>query len=82
MAGHLWLGRFGIVVDEEHLAHAVRYVALNPVRAKLVKRAANWPWSSVAAHLAGQDDGLVNIRPLLKRYGDFSTFLGQEEGEV
>ena len=83
VTGHLWQGRFGsVVMDEEHLAHAVRYVSLNPVRAKLVKRAVNWPWSSVAAHLAGQDDGLVKVRPVLKRYGDFSAFLGQEEDEV
>jgi putative transposase len=83
VTGHLWQGRFGsVVMDEEHLAHAVRYVSLNPVRAKLVKRAENWPCSSVAAHLAGQDDGLVKVRPILKRYGDFSAFLGQEEDEV
>jgi putative transposase len=32
--GHLWQGRFGaVVMDEEHLAHATRYVGLNPVRA-------------------------------------------------
>ena len=32
---------------------AARYVALNPVRARLVKRAEDWRWSSVGAHLAG-----------------------------
>ncbi|MBB3607346.1 transposase [Rhizobium sp. BK602] len=32
--GHFWQGRFGCVaMDEEHLAAALRYVALNPVRA-------------------------------------------------
>lgn len=37
--GHLWQGRFGAVgMDETHLAHAVRYVSLNPVRARLVER--------------------------------------------
>ncbi|MEO0378466.1 MAG: transposase, partial [Cyanobacteria bacterium P01_A01_bin.17] len=40
VTGHLWQGRFGsVVMDEEHLAHAVRYVSLNPVRARLVDRA-------------------------------------------
>ena len=38
--GHFWQGRFGCVaMDEDHLAAAVRYVALNPVRARLVSRA-------------------------------------------
>ena len=36
--GHLWQGRFGAVaMDEAHLAAAARYVAMNPVRAQLVK---------------------------------------------
>jgi putative transposase len=50
--GHLWQGRFGaVVMDETHLFHAMRDVSLNPVRARLVKRAEDWPWSSVRAHL-------------------------------
>ena len=47
---------FEDVMDEAHLAHAARYVALNPVRARLCERAVNWPWSSARAHLAGRDD--------------------------
>ena len=32
--GHFWQGRFGsVAMDEAHLAAAVRYVSLNPVRA-------------------------------------------------
>ena len=54
VTGHLWQGRFGsVVMDEKHLVRAVRYVSLNPMRAKVVKRAEDWPWSSVSAHLAG-----------------------------
>ena len=51
--GHLWQGRFGAVaMDEAHLMAAARYVALNPVRARIVERAQDWPWSSARAHLA------------------------------
>jgi putative transposase len=51
-SGHFWQGRFGCVaMDEAHLGAAVRYIALNPVRAGLVKRAADWPWSSIHAQL-------------------------------
>jgi len=75
--GHLWQGRFGaVVMDEAHLAHAMRYVSLNPVRARLTARAEDWPWSSVRAHLAGEDDDLVRVAPALDRYGDFGAFLG------
>lgn len=76
--GHLWQGRFGAVaMDEAHLVNAVRYVSLNPVRARLVGRAEDWPWSSVRAHLAGADDGLVKVAPVLERYPDFATLLAE-----
>ena len=81
--GHLWQGRFGAVaMDEAHLAAAVRYVALNPVRAGLVKRAEDWEWSSVRAHLAGKDDGLVTVGPVVERYGDFASLLDSGDGET
>jgi putative transposase len=76
----LWQGRFGAVaMDENHLAHAVRYVSLNPVRARLVVRAGDWRWSSVAAHLGIADDPLVHTAPVLERYGDFAAFLGDTQ---
>jgi putative transposase len=74
--GHLFQNRFGsVVMDEAHLVTAARYVSLNPVRARLVARAQDWPWSSVGAHLSGEDDALVIVKPLLDRVGDFRTFL-------
>ena len=40
--GHFWQGRFGCVaMDETHLGAALRDVALNPVRAGMVERAAD-----------------------------------------
>lgn len=76
--GHLWQGRFGAVaMDETHLAHAMRYVSLNPTRAGLVAHAEDWPWSSVRAHIAAKDDALVRVKPALDRYGDFAAFLGE-----
>jgi putative transposase len=74
--GHLWQGRFGSApMDEDHLAGAVRYVSLNPVRAGLVRRAQDWEWSSVRAHLAGIDDGFVAVKPVLDRYPSFADML-------
>ena len=61
-SGHFWQGRFGAVaMDEQHLAAALRYVALNPVRARLVERAQDWRWSSTRAHLRGKDDGITAL---------------------
>ena len=60
------------------LLAAARYVALNPVRAKLVERAQDWPWSSAGAHLAGRDDALVTVRPILERVEQFAELLASE----
>jgi putative transposase len=48
---------------------------MNPVRARLAARAQEWPWSSVRAHLAGRDDGLVAVKPLLDRVQGFAALL-------
>ena len=48
---------------------AARYVALNPVRARLVARPEDWRWSSVRAHLSARDDALVAVAPLIERCG-------------
>ena len=56
---------------------ALRYVALNPVRARLVARAEDWVWSSTRALIAGADDHVVSVAPALERVGDFAAFLGQ-----
>jgi len=80
--GHLWQGRFGsVAMDEAHLANAVRYVSLNPVRAKLVRQASDWPWSSVRAHLSGENDKLVCVAPVLERWPDFAAMLKSGEDE-
>ncbi len=77
--GHFWQGRFGcVVMDEDHLAAALRYVSLNPVRARLVRRARDWRWSSVRAHCDGRDDGLTARGPVRERYPDFAAFLAEE----
>jgi putative transposase len=80
--GYLWQGRFAsFVLDEPYLLAAARYVELNPVRAKLVPRAADWPWSSARAHLSGQDDCLVKVAPLLGMIADWSAFLDSAVSE-
>ncbi|SEE49405.1 putative transposase [Rhizobiales bacterium GAS188] len=74
--GRLFQGRFSsVVMDEGHLFAAARYVSQNPMRARLVRRARDWAWSSVRAHLKGADDGLVSVRPLLERVGRFGDLL-------
>ncbi|WP_315811601.1 transposase [Bradyrhizobium sp. SZCCHNR2028] len=75
-SGHFWQGRFGAVaMDEAHLAAALRYVSLNPVRARLVARAQDWVWSSTRAHLRGRDDGLTEREPVKAMFPDIAELL-------
>ena len=75
-SGHFWQGRFGAVaMDEEHLAAALRYVSLNPVRARLVARAQDWRWSSTRAHLGSKDDGITALAPIRERFARFADLL-------
>jgi putative transposase len=75
-SGHFWQGRFGAaVMDEAHLAAALRYVSLNPVRARLVERPRDWRWSSTRAHLSGKDDGITARAPVKKLFPDFADLL-------
>jgi len=63
--------------------NAARYVALNPVRARLVARAEDWPHSSVRAYLAGRDDGLVSVKPLIDRAPHFADLIeGEPDAEA
>ena len=65
--GRLWQGRFAsIMMDEDYLSRAVHCVELNPVRAGIVKRPGDYPFRRAAALLAGKDDTLVQVRPLLR----------------
>ena len=64
-------------MDEQHLAAALRYVSLNPVRARIVARARDWRWSSVRAQLGGRDDGITALAPVRERYPDFAKFLSE-----
>jgi putative transposase len=83
--GHLWQGRFASYpMDEMYLLRAARYIELNPVRAGLVAVAADYPWSSAAAHSRKQQDPLVDSCPFFEdSITDWENFLneGVEESE-
>jgi REP element-mobilizing transposase RayT len=50
-SGHLFQGRFHnvLIQKESHFARVIRYVALNPVRGKIVRNPEKYRWSSFRA---------------------------------
>ncbi len=68
--GHLWHGRyFSTPMDELHTLRCMLYVERNPVRAGLVQRCEDHPWSSAPAHVEGNDVlGLVDTVAWRRRF--------------
>ena len=60
--GHVWQGRFKspVIQNDEHLLTVLRYIEANPLRASLVSRAEEYPWSSFRVHGLGKVDELVD----------------------
>jgi putative transposase len=82
--GHLWEGRFAsFVMDDSHFWNALRYVERNPVRARLVKRAEDYPWSSARAHCGLRRDPLLSPIPTRNTIENWSDWLaGLERAAV
>ncbi len=82
-SGHFWQGRYGSVpMDEPHLYEALRYVLLNPVRARLALTADGWRWSSARVYLAAERDGLTNPWRMLGLVGDMRAYLAERPDAV
>ncbi len=71
-SGHLWQGRFhSCALDDTHYGNALRYVEQNPVRARMVRKAWRYPWSSAAVHVgATKNDGLLDLALWEETQGD------------
>jgi putative transposase len=84
--GYLFQGRFGsCVLDEKHLAAAVRYVERNPVRAGMVRVAWKYPWSSAGYHVGERREVvLVEEQGLWGFSGSWKEYVGErrEDEEV
>lgn len=80
--GHLWQGRFfSSALDDGHLWAAVRYVERNPVRAGMVRKAADYRWSSAAAHCGLRRDPVLTRKPAwwrqIEGIDDWSAWLAE-----
>ncbi len=82
--GHLFQGRYkAFIVDKErYLLGLGRYIHLNPVRARAVRKPEDFRWSSYRDYIRGRSDGLVDTDETLglfskkrhiatRRYGEF-----------
>jgi putative transposase len=69
--GTLWEGRFKAspVQEDRYLFACYRYIELNPLRAGMVERPEDWPWSSYRANALGEQTSLLSPHPLYLSLG-------------
>jgi putative transposase len=69
--GHLFQGRYkAILCDRDsYLMELVRYIHLNPLRAKMVKRPGQWQWSGHGEYLRRDHRGLIDPSPVMDELG-------------
>jgi putative transposase len=80
-SGHLYQGTYKSfpIQDDEHFLTVCRYVEQNPLRAGLVQRAEDWPWSSLRSSIIGsskQGDPELSEWPVAKPT-DWVSFVNQ-----
>ena len=70
-SGTLWEGRFKscLVGGKRHVLACHRYIELNPIRAAIVARPHEFPWSSHAANAFGHADPLLRSHPTYHSLG-------------
>ena len=68
--GHTFRRRYGakLVETEEHLVWCYRYIAMNPVKARMVERPHEWRWSSFAWLFGARSLGLPSDEVHLFRH--------------
>jgi len=82
LRGHLWQGRFySSILDNTHLYRAIRYVENNPVRAKIVKRAWAYEWSSAKDHIGERGKVLIKLKTI-KDQKDWKEYLTEDDIEM
>ncbi len=81
--GHVWQGRFKspVIQNDEHLLTVLRYIEANPLRAKLVKRADLYPWSSYRAHGLGETNDLIDRLAIFDALGRSPQVRGRKWAE-
>ena len=69
--GHVFQGRHKAILcqADRYLGELVRYIHLNPVRAKMVRKAERYEWSSQRAYLGTEPDTFVDVDPVLRLFG-------------
>jgi REP-associated tyrosine transposase len=69
--GHLFQGRYKAILcqTDRYLGELVRYIHLNPVRAKMVRRPEDYEYSGHRAYIGRDSSRLVDTEAVLRHFG-------------
>lgn len=83
ISGHLWQGRYKsfIVQKESYLLTLLKYVEVNPKRAKIVKRCEDYKYSSAYNRINNIEDELINIPPIDLPV-NWDKYINDEESKI
>jgi putative transposase len=84
--GHIWQGRYFLsVLDGDYFRAALRYMERNPVRARMVRKAENYKWSSARGHCGLVADPLLKAKAAWRKDVDdiknWSRWLAEPDAE-
>lgn len=79
--GHIYQGRYKSfpVEEDEHLLTCNRYVERNALRARLVRRAQDWPWSSLGQSRLPRELQVALSDWPIKRPSDWVAWVNQAQ---
>ncbi len=77
--GRIWQGRFKAFPIEQdvHLLTVMRYAGRNPLRANLIERAEQWPWSSLHEIVKGELS--ISLETPVERPGDWVAWTNEPQ---
>jgi len=81
-SGNMWEGRYhSFPMDDAYLYNAVRYAERNPVRAGIVDRAEDYPWSSARSHVERGRHSILRLGDVQRilKIPDWSRYLAEED---
>jgi putative transposase len=80
--GHVFQGRFNseLITDQNYFLNASRYIHLNPLKAEMVTKLKDYPWSSFSSYFSSHQNPLVTTDQILfyfpePREENYLTFL-------
>ena len=71
-SGSIWEGRYkaSLIQDEPYLLTCMRYIELNPVRAKMARSPGQYRWSSYRTNAQGIEDKRITPHPFISPWAE------------